>query len=100
MGLYQGSWVVDGQDVPNGYQQLVASDISSAVALTVPAGTRFAVLQAEGDDVRYRDDGVNPTGSVGMIIAVGTPVVYTANPTALKVIRESASSILNVSYYK
>jgi hypothetical protein len=89
---------IDGAVDNNGYQQVTA--LSSAAALTVPAGTLLAVLQAEGADVRYRDDDTNPTSSVGMIIAAGTSVVYNGQLSRLRFIESGGTAKLNVSYYK
>ncbi len=84
-----------------GYQQI--TNLSSAVGLTVP-GTgalhgRIAILIAEGQTIRWRDDGTNPTATVGMPLEVGQPFVYTGDLGAIKVIETAASAKLNVSYY-
>jgi len=81
-----------------GYQQLTS--ISSATALTVPVGARYAMIQCNNaNDVRWRDDGTNPTTSIGMILPnSGYPILwYTGKLQNLRVI--SASGQLNVSYY-
>jgi hypothetical protein len=81
-----------------GYQQITA--LSAATALAPPAGATTAVITAETQAVRYRDDGTNPTATVGMPIAVGQPFTYTGNLAAIKFIEQTASAKLNVSYYK
>lgn len=88
---------VCGEDIPLGYQQITS--LSSAVALTVPQGAKRALIQAEAQDVRWRDDGTNPTASVGMIIAVGDKLPYTGSLGAIRLIEVTASAKLNVSYY-
>lgn len=82
---------------PKGHQQITA--LSSATALTVPSGARFAFLQAQTADVRWRDDGVDPTASVGMILPfTGSPMVwYTGQLSKLRFI--SATGGINVAYY-
>lgn len=83
---------------PKGYQQITS--LSSAAALTVPVGAEVAYLQAETQNVRWRDDGTNPTGSVGIILYDGAaPTPYTGDLTALKFIEVTSSAKLNVSYY-
>jgi len=82
---------------PLGYQQLTA--LGTASALTVPDGARLALLQAEGADVRWRDDGTDPTATVGMMLAVGTVMLYTGDLTAFRAIETAAGAKLNVSYY-
>lgn len=82
---------------PLGYQQVTG--ITGATSLVVPAGARLAVVQAEGAGVRYRDDGVDPTGTVGMLIGAGASLTYTGNLAAVRVIGVAAGAILNVLYY-
>lgn len=83
---------------PAGYQQI--TDLSAAVALTVPAGATMAVIEAEAADVRYRDDGTNPTATIGMPLAQGGYLPYSANLAAIKFIQQASGAVLNVSYYK
>jgi hypothetical protein len=59
----------------------------------------FALIIAEGAPVRWRDDGVAPTASVGMPIAVGVPLQYDGDLSKIRFIQQSASGILNISYY-
>lgn len=92
----QGSAAAGGQ-VAKGYQQITS--LSSATALTVPAGSTSATIVAETQDVRWRDDGVNPTATVGMLLPKGTQLQYSGNLAALKFIETTASAALNVSYY-
>ena len=88
-----------------GYQQITS--LSAAAGLTVPttdkAGNKqqptFALIFAEGKDVRWRDDGTNPTASVGMPLAVGVPLQYDGDLTNIKFIETAASAKLNISYY-
>ena len=80
-----------------GYQQI--TDLSSAVALTVPSGATLALIVAETQNVRWRDDGTNPTASVGMPIFVGASLSYDGDLSRIKFIQETASAKLNISYY-
>lgn len=78
------------------YQQLSPSGVT---ALTVPGGATMALIQAVTQNVRWRDDGTNPTNSVGMRISAGEEFWYTGDLDAIKFIEEVASAELNVSYY-
>jgi hypothetical protein len=49
--------------------------------------------------VRWRDDDVNPTASVGMPLAAGVTLQYDGDLTKIKFIEQSASAKLNISYY-
>lgn len=91
--------VTPGKLTPLGYQQL--STISSATALTIPAGATVAYVTAESGTVRYRDDGTNPTTTVGTPLTQGFTLIYVATPlTAVKFIDTSTGAVLSVNYYK
>jgi hypothetical protein len=92
-----GLKTIFGNRKPLGYSQLTS--LSSATALTVVSGARYALIQAETQAVRYRDDGTNPTSSVGMKIADGESVAYTGDLAALRFIEAAASAKLNVLFY-
>lgn len=93
-----GERIVDGNLTPVGHQQLTS--VGSATALTVPAGARVAIIQAETKDCRWRDDGTNPTSGVGIILsATGSPLFYTGTLSAFKIIETAASAKVNVAYY-
>ena len=59
-----------------------------------------ALIQAEDQNVRWRDDGTDPTASVGMLLEAGKDMLYTGDLGAIKFIEEAASAKLNVSYYE
>lgn len=88
-----------------GYQQITS--LSSATGLTVPTrdpqGNKkqptFALIIAETQDVRWRDDGTAPTASVGMPLAKGTMLQYDGDLANIKFIEQTGSAKLNVSYY-
>jgi hypothetical protein len=87
-----------------GYQQITPN---SATSLTVPAlapdGSKqqatFAVFTPEGQTVRWRDDGTDPTTTVGMPIYVGTSFFYDGDLTKIRFINAVSGGKLNVSYY-
>ena len=81
-----------------GYQQITS--LSSATALTVPAGTSVAIIIPQTQAVRWRDDGTNPSSTVGYPLAVGSELYYdSASIGALKFIEQAASAAINVCYY-
>jgi hypothetical protein len=85
--------------VPLGFQQL-STALSAAVGLTVPTGARGALIVVETANVRWRDDGTNPTSAIGMLlVAAGDPFYYSGNLSALKFIAASGSPVMDVSYY-
>ncbi len=89
-----------------GYQQLAT--LTSATGLTVPARdpltgmdmkANFALIVAETQDVRWRDDGTDPTASVGMLLKAGVIFQYDGDLKKIKFIESTASAKINVSYY-
>ena len=80
-----------------GYQQITS--LSSATGLTPPQGATLALIVPESQNVRWRDDGTDPTASVGMPVFVGASLSYDGDFNTIKFIEETASAKLNVSYY-
>jgi len=88
--------VTDAISTPQGYHQI--TDLSSAVGLNAKNG-RFALIQAVGQNVRWRDDGAAPTAAVGMILHAGETFPYYGDIKAIRFIETAASAELNVSVY-
>ena len=88
-----------------GYQQITS--LSAATKLTVPqkdlsglAGTpRIAIITPETQAVRWRDDGVAPTASVGMPLAAGVTLQYDGDINQIQFIEQTAGAKLNITYY-
>lgn len=89
-----------------GYQQITS--LSAAAGLTVPTKdpvtganvkANFALITAEAQDLRWRDDGVDPTASVGMPLAAGVTLQYDGDLGRIKFIEQTGGGKLNISYY-
>lgn len=88
-----------------GYQQITS--LSSSTALTVPqvdlnglaCKPSIAIITAEGQSVRWRDDGVAPTASVGMPLASGVTLQYDGDLTMIRFIEQTSGAKLNITYY-
>jgi len=88
-----------------GYQQITS--LSSATGLTVPqtdlnglaCKPPLAIITAETQAVRWRDDETAPTASVGMPLAAGATLQYDGDLTKIRFIEQTASARLNISYY-
>lgn len=87
--------------VPLGYQQIATATLAASTGLTVPAGAVLALIVVEGGQaVRWRDDGQDPSSTVGMPIADGGSLPYSGDLSAIKFIRVAAGAIVNASYYR
>ena len=89
-----------------GYQQI--TDLSSVKSLTVPVidpttgltvKANFALITPNTQGVRWRDDGANPTSSVGMPLPANVTLQYDGDLSKIKFIEQTGSAVLNISYY-
>ena len=88
-----------------GCQQITS--LSAATKLTVPqrdtsglvGSPRIAIITPEGQAVRWRDDGVAPTASVGMPLAVGVTLQYDGDINQIQFIEQTGGAKLNITYY-
>lgn len=88
-----------------GYQQITS--LSASTGLTVPqvdlnglaCKPAIAIIVSEGAAVRWRDDDVAPTATVGMPLAAGVTLQYDGDLGKIKFIEQTASAKLNVIYY-
>ncbi len=81
-----------------GYVQI--TNLTASTALTIPAGTSLILVQPQTQAVRWRDDGSDPTASVGYPLAVGSELRYTcAQMSRLRFIEQTASAAINVVFY-
>ena len=86
------------QDKPLGYQQIAG--LVAATALTVPAGAVICIITPESQAVRWRDDGVAPTATVGYPLSVGAELECTTqNMAGIQFIQQAATATLNITYY-
>lgn len=90
---------------PEGYRQLTVS--GSVVELAdatggIPPGATMAVIGVESEPMRFRDDGDNPSATVGYLVASGETLELHSREAIkqFRAIRDGASdSTLNISYY-
>lgn len=67
----------------------------------IPDGATWVLLQAESQDVRWKDDGGDPETSEGMLLKAGDPpTIYDGPLSSIKFIRAAAGAILRVAFYK
>lgn len=84
------------------YQGTVSSTavtLATIIGTSIPSGSKFALVSFS-NAVRYRDDGTNPTASVGFPIAASTPWKFDESDlTTVKFIRQSADATVDVAFY-
>jgi hypothetical protein len=82
---------------PAGYRKITS--LSSAKGVQIGDG-RVALIQAITQNVRYRDDGTDPTSSEGMVLFAGQSIWYTGNLRAIRFIEETGGAEVNILAYK
>ena len=84
-----------------GYQQSTSISTSSAINLpSVPSGSVGSfLLSVETSGIRWRDDGTDPTSSVGQPVALGQAFCYGNDPHTVRVIGQTVGATINVTYY-
>lgn len=98
-GKVQGVGTRQGYMEPAGYVQI--TNVSSAVGLgTIPDGVTLVMIQPESQNIRWRDDGTNPTTSVGGIVVANDILFYSGPMSAFKMIEVSATAKVNLTFYK
>ena len=89
-------------DKPVGFEQLTVS--STAVGLaSIPANANKVIATVEDATLRYRDDGTNPTSTVGLKVFTAGTIILNSRDSLdnFKAIRTGGTnSELNISYYE
>lgn len=87
--------------IPNSFCQLSAMSAIGLGSCNTGGGAATAVvIVIETADVRWRDDGVAPTSSAGMLTAFGSTLTYQGDLTKIQFIAVSGSPTLDISFYK
>ena len=86
-----------------GFEQLAITSLVTATALaSVPANANKAIMTVENATLRYRDDGTDPTSTVGLRVFINSTIILNNRDAILnfRAIRTGGSnSEINVSYY-
>ena len=84
---------------PLGYDQVTS--LGSATNLpSIPHGAIMVLVSCSTAAVRWRDDGVAPTASVGMPLAVGQEFQYAGDLAGIRFIQQASGAVLDISYYR
>ena len=108
IGIGDSMATITGYRRPLGYQQIDSTTLGAgAVNLTLPTLTGplagltpgYAVIQCNGGTVRWRDDGVDPTATIGMTIPANGELDYCGDLNKLKLILSTSTPTVDVSIY-
>ncbi len=81
-----------------GFEQLTVS--TSVLTLTVPQDAVMAIINVRDNDIYWRDDGTDPTASVGMHQKADTYFAVCGSAMGqIGLIRDTGDAEVNVSYY-
>ena len=90
-------FTADANITPMAHVQI--ADVSSAVGIPYGGG-RVALIQALNQNVRWKDDGNNPTDSTGMRIHAGETIFYVGSLRKIKFIEEASGAEINIAVYE
>jgi hypothetical protein len=83
-----------------------ATGITGLIDATLVSGgnilptVHFIVIQVETQNVRWRDDGTDPTAAIGFLLAAGkTMIVHRPQFATFKLIEVAASTVVNACAY-
>jgi hypothetical protein len=87
-----------------GFTQLTGIDaaakgLAQGTGGAIPTGSAYAIIQAEGQDVRWRDDGTDPTASAGQRLYAGDTLQYDLRLDRIRFIGAAAGAFINVTFY-
>ena len=85
---------------PLGYQQLAVSNTAVGVTLPAKGTVRVAIIQVEANPIRFRDDGTDPTASVGTLINPNVTIVVCGSAIGrFRAIRSGSDASLSIGFY-
>ena len=103
----QGTVSINAFNDPNGFTEIAAATIAAAAAGLIAGdlglitdNTKMAVIQPNGGDVYWRDDGTDPTAIKGMLLTDGSVLQYTGKMNKIKFIKAAGTPKVDASFYK
>ena len=101
MSVFGSKTIAPQADNPLSFEAITVTDTATGLT-TIPATANKAIVTVETASLRYRDDGTNPTSTVGHFMRPGAVIFLTGRNAIsnFNVIRTGAtSSKINVDYY-
>jgi hypothetical protein len=94
--------VADAPQTPKGYYQASVStvvDLATAIGASIPSGARGVWITPESAGIRFRDDGTDPTASVGQPVAPDQSWPYIGTLSALKLVAKAGTVTVNFLFF-
>lgn len=82
-----------------GYMQVPLSTTLPFQLPDIPDGAKSMLIKPESGGIRYRDDGIDPTSTVGMPLASGESMYYELKIEDLRMIAQEDGAICNIAFY-
>ena len=90
------TFVSDDVLEPDGYKQVYPTSVSG-----IGGGNgRVALIQCLNQNIRWRDDGVDPTTTAGMRLHAGESMWYVGDLRTLRFLEESSGAEVNIITYR
>ena len=89
-----------------GYDQFSVAAVrslrdSAALGTAISAGGTWAFLRAETQNIRWRDDGTDPTAAIGnLLTTTDPPLIYRGPLEDIRFIAATAGAVLHATIYK
>lgn len=84
-----------------GVESFSDTDLETVQSLTIPSGTNYVMIQAQGNPVLWHPSGETPVDGDSFIISVNETVcIHQDNPADVRIIRGSAGASAFVAYYR
>jgi len=93
--------ILDGNLIPivGSFQQVLGAVAATGLP-TIPTDATKALISVVTQDIRWRDDGTNPTAAIGQRIPADKELLYEGKLSTFRFIEVGATTEVNVSYYK
>lgn len=94
-------YVATGEHTVVGFESagITSAQLLPNMSVHSAGGATHALVAVDtgGGNIRFREDGTNPTASVGMLVQAGFAVEF-MKLTNIKIISTSATTSINISY--
>lgn len=86
--------------IPRGYQKITIASGNVGLISNPHKHVVLAIIRPEGADIRWRDDGNNPTATDGIKVAQDTTIEYLGEIADLRFTPISGTATVHVALYE